>query len=154
MATRRHVHEEVFSADPATLFAILHTPSAIRGWWGASSAIVLRKQGGMWAATWGHEDDPEFITVATLQVFDPPRRLVLGEYRYFAKTGPLPFDADFTTEFVVEPHPSGARLRVTQDGFPMDACADGFYAACETGWRNTFAGIRAYLDANAKSAVQ
>jgi uncharacterized protein YndB with AHSA1/START domain len=147
MATRCHVHEEVFPAPPERVFALLHTPSAIRGWWSASRAIVLAEPGGTWTATWGeNEDDPDYITVATIRDFDPPRRMVLTDYRYRAKTGPLPFKADFVTEFAVEPHPEGSRLRVTQDGFPAGPEADAFYAACGTGWTNTFAGIRRYLD--------
>lgn len=144
--TRRHVHEETFPADPCVLFALLHTPSAIRGWWGASRVVVLPEAGGTWAATWGEpEDDPDYVTAATIGVFDQPRRMVLTDYRYRAKSGSLPFHADFTTEFLVTPAPEGGTLRVTQDGFPAGAEADGFYAACGEGWRATFAGIRRFL---------
>lgn len=38
-------------------------------------------------------------------------------------------------------------LHVVQDGFPMDSLADEFYAGCERGWVDTFAGIRRYLEA-------
>jgi uncharacterized protein YndB with AHSA1/START domain len=50
MNTRKHVHEELLPADAARLFALLHTPSAIRGWWGAARAVVMAQEGGMWAA--------------------------------------------------------------------------------------------------------
>jgi uncharacterized protein YndB with AHSA1/START domain len=146
MPTRKHEHEEVFSVSPERLFALLHTPSAIRGWWGAARAIVLAETGGVWAAAWGaDEDDPDYITTATIREFDPPRKMVLADYRYKARTGPLPFEADFVTEFLVLPHEQGAILRVTQDGFPSGCKADAFYAACEQGWRDTLAGIRRYL---------
>jgi uncharacterized protein YndB with AHSA1/START domain len=146
MATRAHLHEEVFSTSPERLFALLHTPSAIRGWWSAARAVVLPEPGGLWAAAWGEsEDDPDYLTVATLRVFEPPRRMVLADYRYRAQSGPLPFQADFVTTFEVVPHSEGAVLRVTQDGFPCTPEGEAFYAACEQGWRDTFAGIRAYL---------
>jgi uncharacterized protein YndB with AHSA1/START domain len=146
MKTRKHVHEEVFPASPERLFALLHTPSAIRQWWGVARAVVLAHPGGTWAAAWGEaEDEPDYITVATIREFEPPRRMVLTDYRYRAKSGPLPFAAEFVTEFAVTPHAEGAVLRVTQDGFPAGPEADQFYAGCETGWRNTFAGIRRYL---------
>lgn len=146
MTTRKHVHEETFDVAPERLFALLHTPSAIRNWWGAERVVVLPESGGMWAATWGaSEDDPEYITAATIRVFDPPRRMVLADYLYRARAGPLPFDADFVTEFQVVPHEKGAILRVTQDGFPAGAEAEAFHAACERGWRDTFAGIRRFL---------
>ena len=146
MKTRKHVHEEVFSVSPERLFELLHTPSAIRHWWGVARAVVLAEPGGVWAAVWGEaEDDPDYITVATIREFEPPRRMVLGDYRYRAKSGPLPFEAEFVTEFEVLPHPTGAVLRVTQAGFPVGPEADGFYAACEKGWRDTFTGVRRYL---------
>ncbi len=37
-------------------------------------------------------------------------------------------------------------LRVVQNGFPTAREAKGFCAACEMGWRETFRGIRLYLD--------
>jgi uncharacterized protein YndB with AHSA1/START domain len=147
MSTRKHVHEETFAVDPERLFALLHTPSAIRQWWGAARAVVLGESGGTWAAAWGDdEDDPDYVTVATIREFEAPRRMVLADYRYRAREGQLPFEADFVTEFTVEPRAEGSRLRVCQDGFPADPAADEFYAACETGWVETFAGIRRYLN--------
>lgn len=65
MQTRTHVHEEVFASSADRVFALLHTPSAIRQWWGAASAIVVPERGGLWAAAWGlNEDAPEFVTYA------------------------------------------------------------------------------------------
>lgn len=149
MSTRKHVHEERFKAAPRELFELLVRPSAIRSWWSASRAIVVPQAGGAWAAAWGSdEDDPDYSTVARIAEFDPPRRLVLDDYRYRAKQGPLPFEASFVTTFEIEPDGDGARLRVTQDGFPAAAIADDFYAGCQTGWRATFDGIRRFLAEN------
>lgn len=145
MATRKHIHEEEFPVDAEALFAILHTPSAIREWWGASRAIVIPEAGGIWAAAWGDEDDPDYISIFKLAEFDPPRRILFTHGKYQAKGGQPPFEMKMTTEFIVETIPGGSRLRVVQDGFPADPIADEFYAACDTGWRNTFAGIRKYL---------
>jgi len=146
MPTRQHIHEEHLLAPPERVFALLHTPSAIRGWWGAARVVVLPRVGGVWAAAWGNDEDaPDYVTTATIRDFDPSRRMVLTDYRYLAKTGPLPFTAEFVTEFLVEPEADGTVLRVTQDGFPVGPEADPFYAACEAGWRDTFAGIRRYL---------
>ena len=91
------------------------------------------------------EDAPDYTTVATIRVFQPPHRLVLSNYKYYAKAGPLPFQAEFVTEFLVSPYGDGASLRVTQDGFPAGSEADEFYAGCKKGWQDTFAGIRQYL---------
>lgn len=145
--TRAHVHEECFQVTPERLFALLHTPSAIRHWWSATRAIVMPREGGLWTATWGSDEDaPDYVSSATLRVFDPPRRLVMADQRYHSRFGGLGFEADFTTEFTVRPDPAGAILRVEQSGFPKGPQADDFYAACERGWRDTFAGIRRFLE--------
>lgn len=149
MRTRKHTHEEVFDTAPEELFEALHTPSAICRWWSAARAIVMPEQGGLWVAAWGeNEDDPDYVTAARMRTFDPPRRIVMDDYRYRMKEGGLPFDAEFVIRFDVEPHEDGALLRVTQDGFPLGPVADDFYAACEMGWRDTFAGIRRYVEAH------
>src|SRR5262245_27948981 len=100
MTARRHCHEIELAASPEQAFTIVITPSAIRGWWGAAQALVIPRTGGVWAAAWGNsEDDPDYITAAVIRHFEPPRRLVLADYNYLAKGGPLPFQVQFTTEF-------------------------------------------------------
>jgi uncharacterized protein YndB with AHSA1/START domain len=144
--TREHVNELLLSAEPRAVFDLLITPSAIRSWWGVARAIVLPRVGGLWAAAWGEsEDDPDYVTVATIRAFDPPHRLHLADMRYHAKAGPLPFQAKIELEFTVNPAPGGAILRAAQRGIPSDPVADDYYAACERGWQATFEGIRRYL---------
>lgn len=148
MSVRAIQHEELFDTDAESLFAILCTPSAIRQWWGASQAIIIPSVNGKWVATWGeNEDAPDYITAATISVYEPPNKLVLTDYQYVSKDGDLPFEAEFTTSFVVSPDPQGARLVVTQNGFPTAQEADGFYAGCQQGWADTFRGIRQFLEA-------
>lgn len=143
---RTHVHEEAFDCTPERLFALLVTPSAIRDWWGASRVIILPGSGGTWAATWGSEEDaPDYVTTATMSVVEAPRRLLLTDYRYHARSGPPPLDAAFETEFTITAVPGGAQLRVRQSGFPHGPEGDAFLTACERGWRDTFAGIRRHL---------
>jgi len=146
--TRSHVHEESLAATAEEIFALLITPSAIRRWWGAARVTVLPELNGVWTAAWGEkEDDPEYISTAALVEFDPPRRLTMKYGKYYAKSGPLPFEfADESlTTFDIVPSSEGCILRVEQTGFPADPIADEFYAACETGWQTTFEGIRNYL---------
>ena len=147
MTKRMHVHEEEFLVSPDTMFAILHTPSAICRWWGASRAIVLPEANGIWTAAWGDNvDEPDYVSAFVIRDFEPPTRMFLGEAKYFAREGKPPFETTMTTEFMVESTAAGCILRVVQDGFPCDAIADDFYAACITGWRNTFAGIRNFVE--------
>ncbi len=78
--------------------------------------------------------------------FERPRAIVFDEGVYIAKLDPPPFELDTTTKFEIEPRgETSCILRVLQTGFPVDPIADDFYAACEVGWRNTFAGIETYF---------
>lgn len=145
MTTRQHEHSLELPVAPERVFSILHTPSDICVWWFASAAIVLPQPDGVWCAVWGNADDPDYISAATIAVFDPPHRMLLTDFKYFVKSGGLPFQAKLSTEFTVIPQGVGALLRVVQDGFPCAAVADDFYAACERGWYDTFASIQRYL---------
>lgn len=146
MTTRFHVHEVALNRSPERVFRLLITPSDVRGWWGAARCIVEPVEGGTWAAAWGEdENNPDYLTVAQMIVFDPPRRIVLGDYRYRARSGPLPFEADLRTEFTITPTAGGCILRVEQHGFPAGPEADEFYRACEKGWRDTFEAIARHL---------
>lgn len=142
MATRSQVHEIDLAAKPDSVFGLLITPSAIRNWWSAHRAVVMPERGGWWVAAWGeHEDDPDYVVGGTIEALDRPHRFVLAYRHYYAKAGRLPFEAQMSVEFAIEPSARGSRLRVTQSGFPSEAVADGYYAACEQGWRATLAGI-------------
>src|SRR5260370_40959357 len=104
MPTRKHIHQIDLEHTPERVFALLVTPSAIRGWWGAARAIVVPQVGGLWATTWGeNEDDPDYIVAHTIMVYEPPRRLGQAPPTYNAKTRPLPSDAPVTTQFAGEP---------------------------------------------------
>ncbi len=141
--TRKHIHEEEFPIPPAEMFEMLITPSSIRQWWGASRAIVIPEKGGIWMAAWGADEDaPDYISAFTMSEYDPPARILFTDAKYTAGGEKLPFDAEITAEFIVADHPAGCTLKVVQDGFPVDPVADEFVAACETGWKDTFAGIR------------
>ncbi len=146
MNTRKHVHKEEFSVSAEEMFEILIKPSAICVWWGASKAIVLPEEDGTWAAAWGEDEDkPDYISSFTIKEYEPPKRIFFTDAKYFSKDGKLPFEANMTAEFLVEPTERGCTLEVIQEGFPLDQIADEHYKACETGWKNTFEGIRKYF---------
>jgi uncharacterized protein YndB with AHSA1/START domain len=146
MTTRKHIHEEVFDADPETVFCVAAYAERDSAVVGRLARIVNPKPGGVWVGLWGEEDSPDFITAGRMSVFDPPKRIVFSDFEYLARSGPLPFAANLTSEFTVNPiGPGQTAMQVVQDGFPMDSSADEFYAGCQRGWIDTFAGIRRYL---------
>ena len=130
---------------PDVLFQTLVTPTEIMSWWQARTAIVLARENGIWAATWGENiDQPDYVVAARILSFDPPSRMLLGDFQYVSKDGPLPFEANIQTEYVVESTVTGARLVVNQSGFPDTGEADEYYLGCVAGWRTTLEAIQSF----------
>lgn len=145
--TRSHEHSVELNAGVEKVFDSLISPAAICKWWQASSAIVIPKTGGIWAGTWGDTEDPDFITVFRMTKFERPKMIVFDEAEYIAKSGPPPFELKTVTKFEIDPvSENSCVLKVIQTGFPGESFADEFYAACETGWKNTFDGMKSYID--------
>ena len=153
MSTRSLRYKETFDCTPEVLFDALRTPSSIRIWWGAARVILQAERGGAFAVAWGEdEDDPEYIGTAILSEFDPPRRMVMTDFLYYSKFGPLGFEADFSVEFDVQPNDQGSLLTLDHRGIPTIPEADEYYQGCETGWRTCLANLRAFLERDGQSA--
>lgn len=145
MEKRRHEIAEPFAVTPHEMFDMLITPSAIRGWFGASKAIVEPREGGSWITSWGEsEHDSDHVNSFKILEFEPPKRMLLGSGRYFAESN-WPLETNITTELIVEPQPTGCVLRITQELDPADPLLDDYFDACVAGWQNVFEGIRNYL---------
>jgi len=148
---RSHIHEIALPASSETVFDALIKPSAICRWWQASSAIVLPEKNGFWTATWGNIDAPDYITWHRITKYEYPRFLELGETRYVSRFEPPPFELNLKARFEVTAlSESESVLKVIQSGFPTGEVADDFYNACEIGWKDTFAGMKAYIESTGK----
>jgi uncharacterized protein YndB with AHSA1/START domain len=148
MDIRRQELEEPFSVPPERMFEILITPSAIRSWWGAATAVVDARKGGSWITAWGEGERPShFVSSFEILEFDPPSRLVLGAGKLMSESM-WPIQTDMTTEFVVTPQPVGCTLRIVQQLAPHEPLLDDYFDACVAGWQNSYQGIRSYLHDN------
>ena len=141
--TRSITHTISIQASQAEVFNALIAPSMIKRWWGASSAVILAEPGGIYALTWGEdEDNPDYITVARINRFEPPVALGLDHYQYRSKDGLLPFDNDLPVLFELSTDAGTCVLTVRQVGFPTDADTDMYYEGCVKGWAETLEGIQ------------
>ncbi len=131
--------EEVFDA--------LISPSQIKKWWYAKTAIVLPEVGGLLAVTWGeNEDDPDYITISSISEFERPYKLKLIYEKYFSKSGPLPFEAKMDVTYTLEGMADKTKLIVVQDGFPVNIAADQYYHGCVKGWDDTLFSFKNVLE--------
>ena len=149
MEKRREEISEPFAVTPERMFEILITPAAVRGWFGASTAVIDPRKGGSWVAAYGEgEGDRDFVNSFRILEYDPPRRLFLGAGKLLTENK-WPIATNITTDLLVEPHPGGCTLRIIQELDPHDALLDDYFDACIAGWQNSFEGIRNYLHRNA-----
>ena len=145
---KRQTLEEPFGISPERMFEILTTPSAIRSWWGASTAVVDARAGGSWVTAWGEvENDTEYVNSFQILEFEPPHRMLLGGGKYTSGTN-WPIITNITTELIVEAQQSGCVLRIIQESKPADPLLDDYFDACVAGWQNSFEGIRNYVHNN------
>lgn len=145
--TREIDQEVVIDSSPEQVFEALITPSIIKKWWFAASAIVIPEEEGVYAVTWGtDEDDPDYITVSTIKEINKPHRLVLRYDNYLSKQGKLPFEADMMVAFGIETVAAGVRLTAKQTGFPLDAIANDYYQGCIQGWIDTLSSIKRIVE--------
>lgn len=144
----RSITKEILVNQPIDrVFGALVTPSLIRQWWFASRAIIIPETGGRYDLAWGEEEDnPDYISAARIEVFDRPHRLLLTDFQYHSKDGPLPFEGAFENEFRLEKTASGTRLIVRQAGFPEESVADDFYRSCVQGWVDTLGSFKRVME--------
>ncbi|MEO1261816.1 MAG: SRPBCC domain-containing protein [Bacteroidota bacterium] len=144
----RYIKKEIIiDREITVVFDALISPSQICKWWFAKTAIVLPETGGFYAAAWGDsEDQPDYISMATIKVFERPYRLTLVYEKYYSKDGQLPFDATLDAAFTLEDLNGQTKLTVVQSGFPITLSADAFYQGCVKGWEDTFASLKKVLE--------
>ncbi|HVF30936.1 MAG TPA: SRPBCC domain-containing protein [Pyrinomonadaceae bacterium] len=148
MDKRREKLAEDFGVSAERMFEVLMTLTAIRSWFGASTAIVEAREGSSWMTAWGEDESGlEFVTSFGILKFEPPARVLLG-YGKLRNEDRWPIATNITTDLVVEPTSTGCTLRIIQELDPHDELLDEYFDACVTGWQNSFEGIRNYLHHN------
>ncbi len=146
----RSIQDQIaINASRERVFQSLIRPSDICGWWEASTALVFAEKNGLWVAAWGDADDPDYLTAARMIEFDSPSRILMSDYQYRSKSGPMPFEADFEVEFRLTAIDGATNVVVIQNGFPDDAVADEFFQGCVQGWRSTLANLKRHIESAA-----
>jgi uncharacterized protein YndB with AHSA1/START domain len=148
MNKRREELAEPFAVPAERMFDVLVTPSAVRSWFGASTAIIDAHEGGSWVTAWGDgENNSEFVTSFKILKFDSPKRILLGHGKLRTEDK-WPIATNITTDLIIEPNATGCILRIIQELAPPDPLLDDYFDACVAGWQNSFEGIRNYLHNN------
>jgi len=144
MSTDRIISKQIhINAAAKVVFNAMISPSLIKQWWYAQTAIVVPEKDGIYALTWGEKlDSPDYITVSRLSEFEFGKKLCMTNELYYSPHGSLPFDAQLHVTFDFAQKDEGTELRVLQEGIPKDKEADEFYEGTVKGWETTLQSLK------------
>lgn len=130
------------------LYNALLNPSAIKEWWEASTAIVVKENGGTYAVSWGNDiDDPDYVSLSIIRNLKPYEGFSLEYISYYSKMGKLPFEAKMNVDFFISSvSDSNQKLEVKQTGFPDNKIANEYYIGCKVGWETVLNNIKKYCE--------
>ncbi|MBZ9632240.1 SRPBCC domain-containing protein [Salegentibacter sp. LM13S] len=140
----RKIKKEIrINENGSKVFNALVTPNLIKEWWGASQAIVVPDEDGVFALSWGdNPDKADYIAAATISEFKPHVKLTLSDYTYLSENEYLPFKAKFKVKFRIECETNYCVLKLEHSGFPNKSQADKFYSDCDTGWDESLESLK------------
>ncbi|MGW1455803.1 SRPBCC family protein [Salegentibacter agarivorans] len=140
----RKIKKEIrINENGGKVFNALITPNLIKEWWGASQAIVVPDEDGVFALSWGENPDKaDYIAAAKISEFKPHVKLTLSDYTYLADNEYLPFKAKFKVKFRIHCETKYCVLKLEHSGFPNKSEADQFYSDCESGWEENLESLK------------
>ncbi|MBZ9729247.1 SRPBCC domain-containing protein [Salegentibacter sp. JZCK2] len=146
----RKINKEIrIDSNGSKVFNALITPGLLKEWWGASQAIVVPDENGVFALSWGENiDKPDYTIDAQISEFKPHIKLTLSDYHYLVENEYLPFKAKFKVKFRIECETNYCILRLEHSGFPGESNADSFYAECEKGWNESLKSLKNLMENN------
>ncbi len=144
----RKINKEIrVNENGSKVFNALVTPHLIKEWWGASQAIVVPDEDGVFALSWGENaDKPDYIAAATISEFKPHVKLTLSDYTYLRDNKYLPFKSKFKVKFRIECETKYCVLRLEHSGFPNKAEASKFYSDCDLGWDEALSSLKKLVE--------
>jgi uncharacterized protein YndB with AHSA1/START domain len=133
--------ELILPAPPERVWAALTRADQLAAWFGTRALVGALEPGAAIVFIWDGADGPRTITRGTIEVVEPPRRFA---FRWRVGEAQVPATR---VEFVLEPHPAGTRLRLTESGFASlpPELRDEYRGKNERGWQLELDELRAYL---------
>jgi len=133
--------ELILPVPPQRVWEALTRADQLAAWFGTRATIDALEPGAAIVFIWDSSGGVTHTNRGVIDVVEPPRRFVfrwqVGEVQ----------QASTRVEFVLEPHPAGTRLRLTESGFASLPPASR--ATCrrgnDEGWQRELGDLRAYL---------
>ncbi|MCL4809231.1 MAG: SRPBCC domain-containing protein, partial [Thermoanaerobaculia bacterium] len=114
--------------------------------WLADGAVIGRHEGGNWGLGWYADEESEegYQVLGRIEVYDPGRRLVVGDLAFSTPEGDDLEGMRLSVGFVAED--GGTRVAVRQEGLGTGPGWDGYVTGIGPGWDRSLADLRRWLE--------
>ncbi len=117
----------------------------LKKWWGVDSALIEKKDGGIYTITWlKSEHGIKFISTGRIKLYDRTSHLHLEDMVYINSEKPIL--GPFTIQYNIESHKSFSILKIRQGGFEKGPKHEWYYKAVMEGWPQALVMLKNYLE--------
>lgn len=117
----------------------------LKAWWGVDSALIEKKDGGIYTITWlKSEHGIKFISTGRIKLYDKHSHLHLEDMVYLNSEKPIL--GPFTIQYNVKKHKAYCMLSVRQGGFEKGEEKEWYYQAVLNGWPEALIMLKKYLE--------
>lgn len=117
----------------------------LKAWWGVDSALIEKKDGGLYTITWlKSEHGIKFISTGRIKLYDRKSHLHLEDMVYLNSEKPIL--GPFTIQYNIKENKGYCLLSVRQGGFKKGATNEWYYKAVLDGWPEALIMLKNYLE--------
>jgi uncharacterized protein YndB with AHSA1/START domain len=143
VVTKGFAHRVDIMARPETVWAAMVDSAQLSLWLGRDARVRARA-GGVWSITF----DEDLLREATIDVFEPARRLRLI---YLVPPGLPDFDGAVVEDYLLESDGSGTVLRVLGSGIPELPDWELLYRRLRSGTERALGRLKVLVERGARS---
>jgi len=133
------------NSSPRDIIAALIEKEHLTAWWGVDSALIEKKDGGLYTLTWmKSKEGIKFVSSGRIKFYDPRSHLHLEDLIYVNCDKPLL--GPFWVKYNVELDGTGSHLTVIQGGFKKDKDQEWYYNSVLDGWPSALVLLKKYLE--------
>lgn len=147
----RKIEKEIrINNQGGKVFKALTDPGLIKKWWGASQAIVVPDENGIYALSWGTDPNtPDHITTARINEYKPYVKLSLKNFTRFLPSRDEQTGTDL--RFKIDCQSNYCILKVEHLGFPEKKNAVELFEYWNKEWDRILSSLKQVVEAETAS---
>ncbi|MBI4467159.1 MAG: SRPBCC domain-containing protein [Acidobacteria bacterium] len=146
MAEARKVGRSIrIQATPEQALRAFLDVEQMKQWWGVAKGLVEERKGGVYSLAWGEPGRGyKYVVAGVVKSYQPGKWLRLEPLVYFNHERPVL--GPMRLRISVREKDGRTRVSVRQDGYGEGPDWDWYYEAVITGWKDTLANLKAFLE--------